>query len=402
MNSLSTIFQAPRFIPSYRIQIRTPLLFEQSVVRSIAGSVFAVILLAVIENFSLKSPPLVRTVLIGTFGLIFSFFAIYSVKRIVGLMLWISTIAYIFLEFSPVSAGNTFGFSCLLFLPILAQRQSAGALIGQAIFSGSILLIGFEAVQFLDLRALFPAGALIEGLLFGVFTGVALLSRYIQTHDNRMIQCLFHTQKTSKLSELKAITSRTINVHRKVIKDLEEEDETLRIDIQKKVDELVSRISNSCRRAHHLEQELEEISLIDITRSIDACDTNIKRASSSKVISMLQKARITALEQKNLIEKIIQAKQEATARALIDVTLLERLRIALLQLRNSNLTSAAPGPEITGIIEELSTEIEATCYAVEEVFHEENSELSFLVSSPSAEKEEYEVDAVSPETMIRR
>ncbi|MEE2903413.1 MAG: hypothetical protein VYC39_13845 [Myxococcota bacterium] len=401
MSSLSTILQLPRFVPSYRFQIRTPVVFEQSVFRSIAGSLFTVILLSVIENFIQKPPQLMRTVLIGMFGLIFSFFAIYSVKRIVGLMLWISAIAYLFLEFSPFSTGNTFILSCLLFLPILAERQPTKTLILQVIFSGSILLIGFEAVQFLNLRAFFSTGALIEGLLFGVFAGVALLSRHIETHENRMIQCLFQTQKTSKLPELKGITSRTINLHRKVIKDLEKGDEALRLDIQRKVDELVSRISNSCQRANHLEQALEEISLGDIARNIDTCDANITKVNSSKVISMLHKVRKTTLEQKNLIDRIILAKQEATARALIDVTLLERLRISLLQLRNSNLTSAAPGPEISGIIEELSREIEATCDAVDEVFQEENPKLGFLVGSLSTEPQEYEVGAAPPETMIQ-
>jgi len=366
------------------------------------GSILTVILLAVIENFSQKFPPLVRTIIIGIVGLIFSLFVIYSVKRVAGLILWVSAIAYIFLNFSPLSAGNAFSFACVLFLPILAHKQSAGTLIVRSIFSGSILLIGFEAVQYLNLRAFSPAGSLIEGLFLGVFAGVSLLSRHIETHDNRMIQCLYDTQKASKSSDLKVITSRTINLHSTVIKNLEEGGESFRIDIQRKVDELVCRISNLCRHVHQLELELEEISLSDITRNIDTCDANIKRASSTYVISMLHKARMTAVEQKDLLDRIIRAKQELTAQALIDVTRLERLRIVLLQLRTSNLTSAAPSPEITEGIEEFSTEIEARCNSVDEVFYKKNSELNFLAKSLATKQQQYEVDAVSPETIFQK
>ena len=402
MKPVSKLVKSFGFIPSYRVQVRTPMTFEKTLSRAIICSLSAVILLSLASKFAFEIPLLVRTIFIGGAGIVGCLFALYSKKRALGLMLWTGAIALFFTYLFPFTIWNALSIACVLFLPIFGQGQSVKSLFAQSLFGGCVVLIGFEAVQFLNVRTALPAGELFEGALLGSFAGIAFLAKFLEIQDHRMIRGLYRMQDACETSELKDITSRTITLHAKVIKDLEDVDDSLMSEIQAKVDQLVRRISSSCKRAHHLELELKEMSFDELTKNIEICNTKIEKANRPNVISMLTKARTTAYEQKKLLDRLVQAKEEATAKALIDVTLLERLRIALLQLRTSNLTTSSPGPEITSVIEELSAEIEATCDAAEEVFYEERPQNSRTFRAHPEMLKGYQIDAVSPEVMMRR
>ena len=401
MKTPKVISQPFGLVSSYRMQIRKRSEFEHTVYRAVIGAVIMTLVLSFAKNFIGGTSGTIQTILIGAGGLLWSLFRECSWKRIAGITIWLAALTSIALYLLPQSFWNLFTLGCLLFVPIFANGQSVKKLCVQSIFSGSVLVSGFEAVKFFGVGNLLPHGQLVESILLGGFVGVALLANYIEITDNRMIRSLACIEKRSELRELAELATQTISLHQKIVQNLAEIEDSFMIEVQPKVDALVRRISNSCERAHQLEKELKELSLGTITENIEMYDSKLKETSNPKVAAMLKKARSTTLEQNKLLEKLFQAKEEATAKALIDVTLLERLRIALLQLRGAHLNTSAPGPEFTDVIEELSAEIEATCDAVEEVFQEQTKGQAFFLPALH-ESNPVNFDAVCPEIMIRK
>ena len=151
-----------------------------------------------------------------------------------------------------------------------------------------------------------------------------------------MIQSLFHTQRRVNHLNYKESLPGQLRFMEDY-QDLKEENKTLQLDNKGMSTDWL--VESQIRASEHIIDKRLKKYRSAISPEILIRVMQISQASSSKVISMLHKARMTALEQRVLSTEL-SAKQEASALALIDVTLLERLRIALLQLRNSNLTSA--------------------------------------------------------------
>lgn len=274
-------------------------------------------------------------------------------------------------QWAPFSAA-LFGAAAA---PVLGEGESArrklltGAVAGAFGYAG--LHVSQVVLQSGVLNALVPGPLAVAGAgaVAGLFLGLATAPRHLLLTPDPVEEA-YAAALSRRDGEIHQLLERALGIHRAVRAELDargrgRDGAVLEAQVSEQVMRIL-RIAEHCRR---VDSDLSA----DVVAQLHDRMADLERKASATLDPSARGTYEHALqslgEQREALERLSAGRERVVARLHVNVALLEKLRVSLLQLRSADAERfGAETSPVNEALDELGRELDATAHAISEVF----------------------------------
>jgi hypothetical protein len=235
----------------------------------------------------------------------------------------------------------------------------------------------------------------IYGGVFGFLVSTALVARQVTWHQDPVTKA-FEEVRPHLSGEMLELSDQAVTLYvkiQKVLKDRKDQGNETEPALAQAVERLVLRVFAMGRQWQEVEQGTGRTNADELTARIDALEAKIEQTSDAVARKQYRQAREALGTQLKYLREISRNRERVTARVHNYLATLERLQMALWNLRGAD--AAKLSDEVQPIIDEIQDvglEMDFASEALDEVGHASEVETS-VADAPEAEPEQAEEPA---------